>query len=469
MLLSSSMLRAPATEGNGGNVKPLKLSVHTVVADYEDGQVLDTPQAIADYYRALVSDSRDEAVTPAMLSDETILATVVETKGNTAKAELTRGVALGEILDAGRDDDADEQEEDDSDVPGLTPTGKIQSAQDAAKKMNKEFLAVLDTQLRIREDAKRTPVVVYFALKNEAGYTDDELDGWPVQGTRRVEEMPDGTVVRRNIFDKYQKHVTLDGKRRKVWGSWFRDQFDSSLLGVTLNKALDNVTQCLATDQRGGLNVPDHYKTMTATELNAEKRRIRDRINNGVGLLGTASKLHHQIRAFRALEPKVVWAWIAAAGEQADGKTGKGITHSQTAIYICNPDDKTKNESDCFTLSQFCLFNVEEAIAKGGTFRHLLATTGRGNELPKSKFPAIANAIEFQQWIAEGAAYLTGNGNGEVATEHYTAVLAAMSAKDAKALIRSVGDTYNRLAAIMAKFEPVYVKMIEAEANKAAA
>lgn len=453
-------------EGTGGdNVVPFpKLSVHTAVAAYEEGQKLSTPQEAIDFYRALVADNRDEPVTAKMISDDTILEVIMSVKGNTMKAELQRGVAIGKILDDGRDEDTDE---DDSDVPGLTPTGKIATATDAAKKLNKAFLDVLNAQIQIKEDAKRTPVVAYFALRNEAGYTDDELSGWPVQGTKRVEEMPDGTVIRRNVFDKYQKHVTLDGKRRKVWGSWYRDLFDSSALGVTLTRQLDQVNQCLATKQRGQLDVDDKYKSMNDTQLAAEKRRIKDRQNTGVNLIGTAAKLHHQIVAFRALEPKVVWSWIASAGEQVDDKTGKGISKSQTPIYIVNPADKTMQDSDCISVSQFCLYDVDEAIAKGGTFAALLATTGRDGETPKSKYPPITGAVDFQAWVAEGAAFLTGNGNNEVATDNYTAILAAMSAKEAKALVRSVCDTAAKLQAIAIKFDPAYRQMIAADANKA--
>lgn len=333
----------------------------------------------------------------------------------------------------------------------------------------------IDTNFRkvieATEQMKRGAIALCFMLRKAYG---DKLDDFPVPGSQSWQEGKDGEEGFKpasNNPDRYR--VKTKGKKSDVWVkfSFYDDYARNTPFGTEIVAALEAISNALSvygdsgSFRKAGKPIEAfqsangeviNFATMTQPQVKAAEKMWSQRLTAIASSIKTAIKVNAQLNRLQLELKDEIDVQIAT---NADGS----IAATAYPINIINK--RNVSEYKPFASSGLLALDVDKAVANGGSFDHLMATTGKGTDDSSGETVAeIKNVGKFDEYIAAVLNWL----DRDTAEKE---LLTYLAAKDKQGkflhdhLVMSLHKLVDALDSPNTKTEPRYRVLEEAELN----
>lgn len=241
-------------------------------------------------------------------------------------------------------------------------------------KLDDEFYAALGAGVDAAAAVKVSAVRVYAQFRRL--FDADTMNALPWPGTE--EQHVAGTNHRPD------KVKTIDKSTKKpITTVWTNDFVSTMPKGKEYEGTLDDCAKELKA--RGSI---PRFKGKNREDILAIQSDASTRRNSMRNIVKRALSLHHQwVAVTTKLDDKVGIRWIKGRSKETgiSMPTTLGLRDASEYQLVSGDAkcltmyDKTEpTQGDSFSVTQFINFDVDEALAKGGTLEELIATAGRG-------------------------------------------------------------------------------------------
>lgn len=278
-------------------------------------------------------------------------------------------------------------------------------AREAAEKINNSVEAIqqINGMIEAKNRAKRGPAPMCFVLADLFG---DDLHTFPVPNTKQKD------VSENELWDIHEEMATdpTTGKQKTIRRSFYKELFFSTEKGASLLAEKEKLVERVKA------------KEVDPTYSDSEARRINAAIQAGADLIATSVNCLKALAKAQELEGVTVDFHMVP--ELVNGKrTGEKVLVPGTDTILAI--DKTSVTSfRSMTVSQFLGFDLDAAIANGGTWEAFIAQKGKRAAQAAETKTGIRTGEALQEYVNELASFLQE-------AEGKKLLLKTLSAKDA--------------------------------------
>lgn len=340
--------------------------------------------------------------------------------------------------------------------------------------------------LKEASDAKLTSqyAVMQCAIDLEALFGEEELKSWPIVGSESG-----------NNPDKYTIMVKVDGEMKSKKVDFYSEIIERLPKGRELVAIIEAVK--IANANSGTCDHPAVMALRRPEDRNDLRNTCKQELSTAKSVLRNTMKYYQTLWAVEAM-PKVsvdillepVYEMVTVDGKQEKRQAVQRDEHGEPVldadgemlpvwrprktpkpIKVANANDAA--EFELYSISSFTTLNVEDAIAKGGTFADLKATKQRerdeGDDDAENDGIPVNNINQVESAFAGLAGWLEKDENSAL-------LLKKLKAKPTENLgyIESIRELYINLTGIMPTINKLWDKEqeridTEAKVSKTAA
>jgi hypothetical protein len=249
------------------------------------------------------------------------------------------------------------------------------------------------TLTRKKEDIARGALLVLFAVQAWLG---DKVSDLPRPGTKQSNKDNNPEFC-------FEEKSTANGGTRKMETSCYAAMF-RNMPGADGGKALTEQYDEVMKAFQGKADAKAELTAIGKPTLLRMRNRLRSAISNGVTLLRNALKVQHAIWDIQALEH------VDLEFATETNAKGESVVCRTEPFTVFSTVKGERDKIRPLSVPTLLRLSPEKAKENGGTFTALMNTLNREGDTSKSFLPPIENVGQFEQVIAELAAFLTTEG-----------------------------------------------------------